>query len=198
MIGRAAAPALARDGWEVVAVSRSGSLPDGFAELGIQRRRGGPRRRRAAARGGRRRRRRRRRHGRLRPRARRAAQWPLGHRRLARRHLDRLGVRRRRGPRARRRSDSHLPYRSPRPSSTVEPGDPENYSRGKAALEQGGTRRAAALDFPPRRARSTGRARSCRESSSSSSARSTAAAASRSPSGARAASTLLRWRTSPS
>lgn len=34
-IGRAAAPALARDGWEVVSVSRSGSVPDGFAELGI-------------------------------------------------------------------------------------------------------------------------------------------------------------------
>jgi nucleoside-diphosphate-sugar epimerase len=36
MIGRAAAPALARDGWDVVVVSRSGSLPDGFAELGIE------------------------------------------------------------------------------------------------------------------------------------------------------------------
>ncbi len=35
-IGRAAAPALARDGWDVVVVSRSGSLPDGFAELGIK------------------------------------------------------------------------------------------------------------------------------------------------------------------
>ena len=35
-IGRAAAPALARDGWDVVAVSRSGSLPAGFAELGIR------------------------------------------------------------------------------------------------------------------------------------------------------------------
>ena len=35
-IGRAAAPTLARDGWDVVLVSRSGSLPDGFAELGIQ------------------------------------------------------------------------------------------------------------------------------------------------------------------
>jgi nucleoside-diphosphate-sugar epimerase len=36
MIGRAVARALARDGWEVVAVSRSGTLPDGLAELGIQ------------------------------------------------------------------------------------------------------------------------------------------------------------------
>ena len=35
-IGRAAAPALARDGWDVVAVSRSGDLPAGFAELGIR------------------------------------------------------------------------------------------------------------------------------------------------------------------
>jgi nucleoside-diphosphate-sugar epimerase len=36
MIGRAAARALARDGWEVVAVSRSGELPDGLAELGVE------------------------------------------------------------------------------------------------------------------------------------------------------------------
>ena len=36
MIGRAAARALARDGWEVVAVSRSGSLPEGLAELGVE------------------------------------------------------------------------------------------------------------------------------------------------------------------
>jgi nucleoside-diphosphate-sugar epimerase len=36
MIGRAAARALARDGWDVVAVSRSGNLPGGLAELGIQ------------------------------------------------------------------------------------------------------------------------------------------------------------------
>ena len=35
-IGRAAAPALARDGWEVVAISRSGKLPDGLAELGVE------------------------------------------------------------------------------------------------------------------------------------------------------------------
>lgn len=35
MIGRAAARALAADGWEVVAVSRSGALPDGLAELGV-------------------------------------------------------------------------------------------------------------------------------------------------------------------
>jgi nucleoside-diphosphate-sugar epimerase len=35
-IGRAAARALAGDGWEVVAVSRSGTLPDGLAELGVQ------------------------------------------------------------------------------------------------------------------------------------------------------------------
>lgn len=34
--GRAAARALAADGWEVVAVSRSGTLPDGLAELGVQ------------------------------------------------------------------------------------------------------------------------------------------------------------------
>jgi nucleoside-diphosphate-sugar epimerase len=36
MIGRAAARALAADGWEVVAVSRSGTLPDGLDELGVQ------------------------------------------------------------------------------------------------------------------------------------------------------------------
>lgn len=36
MIGRAAARALAGDGWEVVAVSRSGELPDGLAELGVE------------------------------------------------------------------------------------------------------------------------------------------------------------------
>jgi len=36
MIGRAAARALAKDGWEVVAVSRAGTLPDGLAELGVQ------------------------------------------------------------------------------------------------------------------------------------------------------------------
>jgi nucleoside-diphosphate-sugar epimerase len=36
MIGRAAARALARGGWEVVAVSRSGTLPDGLAELGVE------------------------------------------------------------------------------------------------------------------------------------------------------------------
>ena len=36
MIGRAAARALAEDGWDVVAVSRSGELPDGLAELGVE------------------------------------------------------------------------------------------------------------------------------------------------------------------
>ena len=36
MIGRAAARALAADGWEVVAVSRTGTLPDGLAELGVE------------------------------------------------------------------------------------------------------------------------------------------------------------------
>jgi nucleoside-diphosphate-sugar epimerase len=36
MIGRAAARALAGDGWEVIAVSRSGALPEGLAELGVQ------------------------------------------------------------------------------------------------------------------------------------------------------------------
>ena len=36
MIGRAAACALATDGWEVVAVSRSGTLPEGLAELGVE------------------------------------------------------------------------------------------------------------------------------------------------------------------
>jgi nucleoside-diphosphate-sugar epimerase len=36
LIGRAAARALAEDGWEVVAVSRSGTLPEGLAELGIE------------------------------------------------------------------------------------------------------------------------------------------------------------------
>ena len=36
MIGRAAARALVADGWEVVAVSRSGTLPAGLAELGVE------------------------------------------------------------------------------------------------------------------------------------------------------------------
>lgn len=36
MIGRAAARALAADGWDVVAISRSGTLPEGLAELGVQ------------------------------------------------------------------------------------------------------------------------------------------------------------------
>ena len=36
LIGRAAARALAEDGWEVVALSRSGTLPDGLAELGVE------------------------------------------------------------------------------------------------------------------------------------------------------------------
>jgi len=36
MIGRAAARALVIDGWEVVAVSRSGTLPSGLAELGVE------------------------------------------------------------------------------------------------------------------------------------------------------------------
>ena len=35
-IGRAAARALAADGWSVVAVSRSGTLPEGVAELGVE------------------------------------------------------------------------------------------------------------------------------------------------------------------
>jgi nucleoside-diphosphate-sugar epimerase len=35
-IGRAAARALVTDGWEVVAVSRSGTLPDGVADLGVK------------------------------------------------------------------------------------------------------------------------------------------------------------------
>jgi nucleoside-diphosphate-sugar epimerase len=36
MIGRAAVRALAVDGWEVVAVSRAGTVPDGLAELGVE------------------------------------------------------------------------------------------------------------------------------------------------------------------
>lgn len=36
MIGRAAARALATDGWDVIAVSRSGTLPEGLAELGVE------------------------------------------------------------------------------------------------------------------------------------------------------------------
>jgi nucleoside-diphosphate-sugar epimerase len=36
MIGRAAARALVAAGWEVVAVSRSGTLPSGLAELGVE------------------------------------------------------------------------------------------------------------------------------------------------------------------
>jgi nucleoside-diphosphate-sugar epimerase len=36
LIGRAAGRALAEDGWDVVAVSRSGTLPDGLAELGVE------------------------------------------------------------------------------------------------------------------------------------------------------------------
>ena len=61
--GRSAARPLARsraDGWEVVAVSRSGTLPDGLAELGVAAVAGRPRGRRPAAGGDRRRRGRRR------------------------------------------------------------------------------------------------------------------------------------------
>lgn len=36
LIGRATARALAEDGWDVVAVSRSGTLPEGLAELGVE------------------------------------------------------------------------------------------------------------------------------------------------------------------
>ena len=36
MIGRAAAQNLAENGWDVVAVSRTGTLPDGLAELGVE------------------------------------------------------------------------------------------------------------------------------------------------------------------
>jgi nucleoside-diphosphate-sugar epimerase len=36
MIGRAAARNLAEHGWDVVAVSRTGTLPDGLAELGVE------------------------------------------------------------------------------------------------------------------------------------------------------------------
>lgn len=36
LIGRAAARALVEDGWDVVAVSRSGTLPEGLAELGVE------------------------------------------------------------------------------------------------------------------------------------------------------------------
>jgi nucleoside-diphosphate-sugar epimerase len=36
MIGRAAAHALVADGWDVVTVSRSGTLPSGLAELGVE------------------------------------------------------------------------------------------------------------------------------------------------------------------
>ncbi len=36
MIGRATARSMATDGWEVVAVSRAGTLPDGLAELGVE------------------------------------------------------------------------------------------------------------------------------------------------------------------
>jgi nucleoside-diphosphate-sugar epimerase len=36
MIGRAAARALVADGWDVVAVSRTGVLPEGLAELGVE------------------------------------------------------------------------------------------------------------------------------------------------------------------
>src|ERR1700757_3910565 len=35
MVGRAAARALAEDGWDVVALSRSGTLTEGLAELGV-------------------------------------------------------------------------------------------------------------------------------------------------------------------
>src|SRR5207237_10085449 len=36
MIGRPAGRSLATNGWEVVAVSRSATLPDGLAELGVE------------------------------------------------------------------------------------------------------------------------------------------------------------------
>ena len=73
-----------------------------------------------------------------------------------------------------------LPFPIPETQRTAEPGDTDNYSRGKAALEEERAGRAAADDACCGRARSTARARSCRASCTSSSALSTVGDASRS------------------
>jgi len=134
-IGRPAAAALARDGWDVVAVSRSGSLPHGLAELGVQ----------AVA-------------------ADRAddAQLRAAIGEDADVVVDMVAYSREHGVQLNalpagslvvistgsvyaddegRALDGsgaipHLPFPIPETQPTVEPGDPDNYSRGKAALEQ--------------------------------------------------------------
>jgi len=134
-IGRAAAPALARDGWDVVAVSRSGSLPAGFAELGIeaaQADRADDAQLRAAIGDG--------------------ADVVVDMVAYGRAHAEQLNslpagslvvistgsVYADDEGRALDGSGAipHLPYPIPESQPTVEPGDPDNYSRGKAALEQ--------------------------------------------------------------
>jgi len=134
-IGRAAAPALARDGWDVVAVSRSGSLPDGFAELGIR----GVAADRADD-------------AQLRAAVGEGADVVVDMVAYSRAHAEQLnalpvgslvvistgsvyadeegraldGV----------SEIPQLPFPIPETQPTVEPGDPDNYSRGKAAVEE--------------------------------------------------------------
>ena len=135
LIGRAVAPALVRDGWDVVAVSRSGSLPAGFAELGIeaaQADRADDAQLRAAVGDG--------------------ADVVVDMVAYSRAHGEQLN----RLPAGSlvvistgsvyadeegRALDGvselpELPFPIPETQRTAEPGDPDNYSRGKAALEQ--------------------------------------------------------------
>ena len=136
-IGAPAARALVRDGWEVVAVSRSGTLPDGLAELGVvaaQADRADDAQLRAAVGDG--------------------ADVVVDMVAYSREHAEQLnalvglvgnlvvissgsvyaddegraldGV----------SELPHLPFPIPETQRTAEPGDPDNYSRGKAALEQ--------------------------------------------------------------
>lgn len=135
MIGRPAARALVRDGWEVVAVTRSGTLPEGLEELGVraaQADRADDAQLRAAIGDG--------------------ADVVVDMVAFSREHGEQLSAL----PAGSlvvissgsvyaddegRALDGvselpHLPCPIPETQRTAEPGDPDNYSRGKAALEQ--------------------------------------------------------------
>ncbi len=135
LIGRPAAEALARDGWEVVAVSRSGVVPDGLEELGVR----GVRADRSDD-------------EQLRAAVGEGADVVVDMVAYGREH----GVQLNSLPAGSlivissgsvyaddegRALDGeselpHLPFPIPETQRTAEPGDPANYSRGKAALEQ--------------------------------------------------------------
>jgi nucleoside-diphosphate-sugar epimerase len=134
-IGRWAAPALARDGWEVVAVSRSGTLPEGLEELGVraaQADRADDAQLRAAVGDG--------------------ADVVVDMIAYGREHGAQLNhlpagslivistgsvYADEEGRALDGESElPHLPVPIPETQRTAEPGDPDNYSRGKAALEQ--------------------------------------------------------------